>query len=1200
MKLKYSKKLFQILIAFILMISSCFAVSSVEAASPGVDDAINNGMIISKNDVVDNNFNKDVPPTFVKDDGTTGSEQTNGNEGLVWTNKKVEIGNEDGQFIITLSAKGHGYRYVDDDNNRTNEWKNPLKNGTTLSISEDIPTNYQLVQDSIVVLKNNGLKDGVNPYSSSNGQVQLKFKENDILDITNESDKTAFDVQIQFKVEYNGTNTEVNKEYPTGTATSKFIPAGDNYYYYTWDVIETKRKLEGINWSNSNGYQFRNGTQLTGVTLEGITYNGEIGIEHNSLIDSKTGTNEVVNDINYTKFQFDLSYGGFVGLVSFFKENNIDITSMYIYQASSDVKDKQYYTIIEINYQYNNQDIKLQFAPIYSAGNPGGNNFGSVDIVQIISKSDPVLRDDIILDEQGYIVKEFDNHGVIAFSKITSDNLKQDKTATLIDWDERTYQIDLYAAHNIKEVNKTADIIMMLDFSGSMPWFVDRPTGGTTKLYRIQSEDRNKETIYKNKEGNLLEQWDYKYYVQRQGEGDAQEYKPIVYCKPDWYDTGSSEKEYLDAGWYIVKSKSTGEKVIDVNTTSRETTVLDGEDIYIRGDNDQTKLEALYTAISYFVDNLEAVSPDSKVAILTFAGDVRPNESSINFEDVSSINIDEYFSGIYPLRGNTNQGYAMNIAASFLENSEYSKDNTYGLLFTDGDYSKSYDIDGDKDKESFDDDYHFEYAENLRNNYVNTLFTAGIFGDTTCSGATNLEKWATDESCVYIEDTANDLINAFSDIFGRITVQISGVSVVDYIDSRFVLIDENGTELQPGDSFAGGIIDLDKDKNQYYITWDDVNLSYAEDVKTGWHQTIYIKAKENYIGGNDIPTNGENSGITVADDIFVEFDKPHVNVKVDFVVGNKEDTIFLGETIPSSSISDLFDENKVYNSKGVQLTIAPDGTNLDESDFDLTWFTKVDNNKYLVVDSSKIDNFSTLRPTSKQVYYLQVELKNIEATDENSETEQNTKGYDNTEGYYLLATNDRDTINDNIYLSDGNKTLYSTQSKYGVYVVDVVSGSITINKNIDGNIADPNTQGDSIFTFLVEGETVSGKKIHEYKVIRFDTNDIQSFTIDGLEKGTYTITELDSIRYDLESLVIDDSTNVVFATVDKQVTFYVGQTSGTDKTTNINATNGEATYTNKLINDESIGDTDVVTNSFEVRDDGSVIIKKDNYKVSQD
>ncbi|BFK22480.1 hypothetical protein F300043A5_07750 [Massilimicrobiota timonensis] len=1196
MKLKYSKKMFQILIAFILMISSCFAVNSVEAAAPGVDSALNNGMLISKNDVIDDNtFNDDEAPTFVKDDGTTGSEQINGNEGLIWTNKKVKKGSEDGQFVVTLSAVGYKYRMVDKNDNRTNTWKNPIEQDTQLSITETIPTDYSLVDDSVKVVKWNGLNNNNNFYSSSDNQFAISFNEDDIIS----TGKISFDVQVQFTVEYTG-NPVINTDYPTGTATSKFIPAGDNYYYYTWGVTKSQYGLEGVNWDAN-------------VDLKGI-----VDIESFDLFDSK---GDLIENVHFNKSIWkdtgdypdgiEDQYGNthsYERVNVFETLGNTDSTvielkskgfkNLYIYLDKE--KGENLYIQIEIIYDDDTSRILIPSVIELSKTESNDGNREFVAFETVIKKDDAKLREEFILDEQGYIVKEFDNHGVIAFSKITADNLKQDKTATLIDWDERTYQIDLYAAHNIKEVNKTADIIMMLDFSGSMPWFVDRPTGGTTKLHRIQSEDRNKETIYKNKEGNLLEQWDYKYYVQRQGEGDAQEYKPIVYCKPDWYDTGSSEEEYLEAGWYIVKSKSTGEKVIDVNTTSRKTTVLDGEDIYIRGDNDQTKLEALYTAISYFVDNLEAVSPDSKVAILTFAGDVKPKESSIKFEDVSSINIDEYFSGIYPLRGNTNQGYAMNVAASFLKDNGYSKDNTYGLLFTDGDYSKSYDIDGDNDKESFGDDYHFKYAENLRINHVNTLFTAGIFGDTTCSGATNLEKWATDESCVYIEDTANDLINAFSDIFGRITVQISGVSVVDYIDSRFVLIDENGTELQPGDSFAGGIIDLDEDKNQYYITWDDVNLSYAEDVKTGWHQTIYIKAKENYIGGNDIPTNGENSGITVADDIFVEFDKPHVNVKVDFVVGNKEDTIFLGETIPSSSISDLFDENKVYNSKGVQLTIAPDGTNLDESDFDLTWFTKVGNNKYLVVDSSKIDNFSTLRPTSKQVYYLQVELKNIEATDENSETEQNTKGYDNTEGVYLLATNDRDTINDNIYLSDGNKTLYSTQSKYGVYVVDVVSGSITINKNIDGNIADPNTQGDSIFTFLVEGETVSGKKIHEYKVIRFDTNDIQSFTIDGLEKGTYTITELDSIRYDLESLVIDDSTNVVFATVDKQVTFYVGQTSGTDKTTNINATNGEATYTNKLINDESIGDTDVVTNSFEVRDDGSVIIKKDNYKVSQD
>ena len=64
--------------------------------------------------------------------------------------------------------------------------------------------------------------------------------------------------------------------------------------------------------------------------------------------------------------------------------------------------------------------------------------------------------------------------------------LRYDKTAHLLDWDKRTYQIDLYAAHNLK-VDMTADIVLALDISGSMPWFVTAPTGGTTTLAELNA-----------------------------------------------------------------------------------------------------------------------------------------------------------------------------------------------------------------------------------------------------------------------------------------------------------------------------------------------------------------------------------------------------------------------------------------------------------------------------------------------------------------------------------------------------------------------------------------------------------------------------------------------------------------------------------------------------------------------------------------
>lgn len=1217
------RKIFQIILTVFMVFSSCFLTGTVEAASSGVENALNKGMLISRNDVIDDyGFNNDQVPPFAKDGGATGSEQTNGNEGLVWTNKKVENGDEDGQFIITLSTVGYRYREVDNENNRTEQWKNPIEDKTYLEIIEDIENGYSYVDGSMNVTKRIGL-DNQKPYNIDNtdNQIKLIFNEEDI---TPKDDTIAFDVQIQFTVEFTMENPNVSVNYSTGDAVSKFIPAGDNYYYYTWDVQKTSIKLDGINWSNGKGYQFRNGTELKNVTLEGVTFQQSIGIEHTALINN--GNDEVkveINGINYSKFQFDLSTTDLNNLVDFFANSNIYIKDMYIYQATNDVANKQYFTIIEINYVYNDESINVRFAPVYTAGNPGGNNGESVDIVQIIDKSDPVLRDDYVPDQDGNLVKQFDKKGVLAFSMIQESDIKSKKTAHVIDWDDRTYQIDLYAAHNINTNVEPIDLVMMLDFSGSMPWFVNQPTGPIYLKDKIPVNLKGSEVV--NKEGDTtIDKWKYNLYVKdvvQEVKGDNgnvikrfYEYKPIVWVNEGKHDTGGNKDVYLESGWYIVKSSKDGRKVIDadkINSGDDDEKYVssidwslnkneEGEEIvYSRSDSDMTKLEALQKAVYNFVVRLQALSSESKIAIIPFAGDIIDNDyASDSLQSIKPQDINKLFNSI-TLQGNTNQHAAMVKAKDIIEKST-SSNKKYAILFSDGvpTYGKKID-----DNKSIPDSDTFNKAADELKTICSTFFTAGIFANKTDSaGVTEMTGWATDKNCVYIEDTSNDLIEAFNDIFGRITVQITGVTVKDYIDSRFEVIDAEGNVInisdisEDGIPYNGGTLKKDYD-DRMYVEWTNVNLSYAEDVTTGWHKTIYVKAKDEYIGGNNVTTNDEDSGITVGD-VTKEFDQPTVNVKVDFVVGNYDEKVFYGESVDLDEVdSKLFET--VNNSKGEPLTIAPDGSRLDKGNFTLEWYSSVDVDKSNVINDTKIEeNDEIITPQGPESYYLRVQLK-VENSDGSSK--ENTEGHENTIDSTLLAKNDMDVegkfddnrLDDSINGKDIDDYA-NASSQYGVYVVDVVKGNITIHKNIlDDTIADPDTQGDSIFTFLIDGTTESGKKIHEYKVLRFENFKSQSFTIDDLEKGIYTITELNTIRYNLIN-VSENGNNQVFCDKTEKndgLIFHIGY--NTEKKESIQAVHGEGVFTNDLENDENYGDTGVVTNSFEVDANGTVTINKD-------
>lgn len=870
---------------------------------------------------------------------------------------------------------------------------------------------------------------------------------------------------------------------------------------------------------------------------------------------------------------------------------DLKIKNLYFYWYARAGAGEEKEALMRIEVQYDD-DSWTVFTPVNPLNNNGGNEpAGTFWAETIITKDEPSIRKDKDPDGNGVINETFTNHGQIILRTITENDLKQAKTASLIDWDDRTYQIDLYAAHDIKPQDKIANIVMMLDFSGSMPWFVEQP-GESVDLSKISTSDKNTETIYKNSNGTLLEQWNYKYYtkvISSEG-GQKYEYKPIVYLNSGEYDTGKSDGklEALKGGWYIVKSASDGRKVIDVDKDDRTSTVNKNE-IYSRSYDKQTKLEALYTSISYFIENLKVVSPQSQVAIVTFAGNVKPETISVS--QVANINIDSYFDGTYSLRGDTNQGLAMNNMAEFLQNDQtLVKDNTYALLFTDGAYTQEEDNDGL---------YHKEAANDLKNE-VNTFFTAGIFADKNCDGAQNLVDWASDDSCVYIEDTANDLINAFADIFARITVQISNATIIDYIDYRFIIIDDNGNKLEKGDQFAGGTIGYDQDKKQYYIQWNDVNLAYSQDVHKGWHQTIYVKAKEEYIGGNNVTTNGVGSGINVGS-IHKEFNKPEVNVKVDFVVGNADETIFLGEAPLEGAKDKLF--GSIKNSKGTTLTIAPDGSELSKDNFEYSWYSQVEGDMSDIVDGSKVENPNDTRPQEHGIYYLQVKLDGVNQS--SLDAESNTDGKDNIELKCIFATNDMDgnhKVGEGLgdyQISDYAKS----SSKYGVYIIDVVSGSIIINKTID-EMTDNDTQGDPIFTFHITGETVSGDEVNEYRSVRFEKNDgTNKFvaTIDGLEKGEYTITELDTLRYEFKDVSINAVNSQADCTKDgKVIKCFIGYNSNNDTTTNINRRNVSITYSNHLSNEIDQSDTDIVTNSFKVNKNGQIEISANHYTITSE
>lgn len=131
-------------------------------------------------------------------------------------------------------------------------------------------------------------------------------------------------------------------------------------------------------------------------------------------------------------------------------------------------------------------------------------------------------------------------------------------------------------------------------------------------------------------------------------------------------------------------------------------------------------------------------------------------------------------------------------------------------------------------------------------------------------------------------------------------------------------------------------------------------------------------------------------------------------------------------------------------------------------------------------------------------------------------------------------------------------------------------GSLIIHKKISTDSHVDMDDGDPIFTFKITKEDLS---YVTYRTIRLsDVLREGSVTISDLPFGTYTVTELDTLRYESQSPII--------------------------QTVKLQKDQQTVTYVNKLVREDSFSHTDVVENQFYTDEQGIVHIKANNLKQS--
>ncbi|WP_418747505.1 SpaA isopeptide-forming pilin-related protein [Frisingicoccus sp.] len=686
------------------------------------------------------------------------------------------------------------------------------------------------------------------------------------------------------------------------------------------------------------------------------------------------------------------------------------------------------------------------------------------------------------------------------------------KTAEVLDYDKRTYEVNLQASvHSfIDQYSEPVDIVLITDVSASMLFPGNLQSTGKT----ITLNDWKLNQLGGNGP----------YYVISDPEGTATVYR-LEKSGANWYYTDAS---LANRGNDLVGNLPEGKQI-------RSGDKADGwgnykYTIYTDPDSTRNRLYYLKNSVNDFIEQLGEYSPESRIGLVTFCASATTHFNGQLLE-LSSSNIGRItntISNISTATG-TRQDLALNQAKTLLENNR-SERKKIVILITDG-APNPYSNEVLNAIET--------NAQTIKNSGA-TLMTVGLSLDQVVKAKNLLRGISSkdENNQPYFYDAKNGA--SLESTLQTILETISEVPLVtgvfrDYINDSFYLIDQNGNKLDVGAKAYGGTVG--KDSNGYYIEWPSEPI--VED--PGNIHTIHVRAKDDFIGGNVIETNKPGSGLTTEDG-HIEFDEPSVNVKLlDLTSVNKEMTVFLGDDVTTPElIKELADEAPEI----IEIATTPDGENIraalpKDCRLDADDIASLINKESVTKEYSYSGSngaVGTFTYTVKQVTQAG-DLEKHPAEKEGEKVEQ----------YVLEVVYTPKTIADR-GLGDPKSEKPGDEVKNSIkkennYYVNVIAGSLEIIKKIETS-----SDSDQKFKFEVtkEGDANFKKEI-EITVDAGQTEgrltEEQKEQLNHLSRGTYKVTEKDSnVKYELDRITEaeENQCNVVSGGDDKSISFVVG------------------------------------------------------------
>lgn len=738
--------------------------------------------------------------------------------------------------------------------------------------------------------------------------------------------------------------------------------------------------------------------------------------------------------------------------------------------------------------------------------------------------------------------------------EIIDSSMEYSKTAKVRDWDQRTYDINITAASTSTSTITTtekavADIMLVLDVSGSMD-----KTIGTTERYTYVGD--NTSAVRNNKLSKRET-----YYVEVNGS-----YPTMSFSCLDWE-------------WYIGGNKASS--------------CPDTYKIYTKETVSMTRLDALKKSVDQFITDTASKSPKSKIGITAFSSDVKGysgNGSNGETKELLPAGDNKAtlisFANSLTAGGGTKPAIGLKKAKELLDSANDNKPK-YVILFTDGaptgdnkapsGQSPAWDTDTVNKANTAAQElkaagytvYTIGFALDPR---AQAFLAGGTYGNTTYPGIAS-------KNCAFNAENATELGNIFKDIQNTITqdISITGAKITDIIDPRFELLKDDGTlytqdDLNKGVKVNGGTVSLVN--GCYQIQWTDQTIPNKKNGK--WNEKIKVKAKDSFIGGNNVTTN-----VSPGSKIFtgygeVELQQPKVNVKSDLVVNNNETTIFYGDTVPTEEaiLKALFDKTKPQGyvtqldgtKKLVTYTMGADGQQIKPEDFTLTWYEDEACTKVFKEDMAKV----VPEPDSKQ-YYLKVTYNKL-----NNNLAKVTSADDCTKNTDGKISGNYDGNADGSGILTARNSQEDTTIEYGVYTIHIITGRIQIKKNVTEATKD--SKDNRTFTFNVIGKDKTGKEIlkQDISVVVKGRETSGTVTLNNLKRGTYTVTEQDSEGYyikkfdilsetDCENSKTEDTKSATFILGNKKDLKNVDVIEKPKYTYTSGGVKGSVSYTNELV-----------------------------------